>query len=186
MSGSLPERASIICTGLLGTPNWATLKVDGLAIVGTSNGHVYHFRLFIYNSASNFSICLDCNPSYDPQDSDRAVVTIGYKKYMYTDSRNAPGKFPKSTGPFNTKLKASQNVETILKLLFNNLERDKYRLDGGLGCRHWCATILGDLEQRSYVANDSTERFEAWEESKKSELGVGIFMMPRQKGAFYQ
>ncbi|KAK0437215.1 hypothetical protein EV421DRAFT_1077402 [Armillaria borealis] len=186
MSYTLPNRASIHSTPSLQT-HLATLEVDGIAIVGTSNGHIYHFRVFIYNRASSCSVSLDCNPTYETQDPDKACITIDYKTYAWTQSQNAPpGQIPPSTGAFDAKLKAPSKVWNIFNVLFNSLKRDQYRFNGGMGCRHWCGIILGDLEVHGYVAHGTTAQFEAWEQSKSRELGLAAFIHPRVQGVFYQ
>ncbi len=127
MSYTLPNRASIHSTPILQT-HLATLEVDGIAIVGTSNGHIYHFRVFIYNRALSCSVSLDCNPTYETQDPDKACVTIDYKTYAWTQSQNAPsGQIPPSTGAFDAKLKAPSKVWNIFNVLFNSLKRDQYQ-----------------------------------------------------------
>ncbi|KAK0215486.1 hypothetical protein IW262DRAFT_1400628 [Armillaria fumosa] len=185
MSYTLPNRASILTTPGLQT-HLATLEVDGIAIVGTSNGHIYHFRVFIYNRALSCSVSLDCNPTYETQDPDKACVAIDYKNYVWTKSQNAsPGQIPPSTGAFDAKIKATSKVWKILNVLFNSLNRDQYRFNCGMGCRHWCAIILGDLEVYGYVAQGTTAQFEAWERSKSGELGLAAFIHPRVRGVFY-
>ncbi|KAK0204314.1 hypothetical protein DFS33DRAFT_878478 [Desarmillaria ectypa] len=185
MTYILPNRTSIFCTPGL-QPHLNTLEVDGIAIVGTSNGHVYHFRVFIYNRALGCSLSLDCNPTYDARDPDRAFVTVSFKTYAWTKSQNAPpGHIPPSTGPFEIKLKTPTKVWKICNILFDSLKRDHYHFNGGMGCRHWCATILGDLEAHGYVSSGATTQFEAWERAKCRELGIAAFILPRLQGVFY-
>ncbi|KAK0437194.1 hypothetical protein EV421DRAFT_1739164 [Armillaria borealis] len=177
MSYMLPNRPSIsYAPGLCSRLN--NLEVDGIAIVGTSNGHVYHFRVFIYNHALGCSLSLDCNPTYDAGDPDKACVTVAFKSYAWTTSQNAPpGRIPPSTGPFEVKLKTSTKAWKICSVLFDSLNRDHYQ--------HWCATILGDLEAHGYVSSGASAQFETWERVKCRELGIGIFILPRVQGVFY-
>ncbi|KAK0204294.1 hypothetical protein DFS33DRAFT_1384563 [Desarmillaria ectypa] len=185
MSYTLPNRGSIQSASSL-QAHLATLEVDGMAIVGTSNGHIYHFRVFIYNRTLCCSVSFDCNPTYEANDPDKARVTIDFKTYAWTKSQNAPpGPIPPSTGAFDVKLKASTKVSNICNVLFNYLKRDQYRFTGGMGCRHWCAIILGDLEVHGYVAYGTTLQFETWERAKCRELGLAAFIHPRVQGDFY-
>ncbi|PBK87858.1 hypothetical protein ARMGADRAFT_1168347 [Armillaria gallica] len=185
MSYMLPNRPSISWTSDLYS-RLNTLEVDGIAIVGTSNGHIYHFRVFIYNHALGCSLSLDCNPTYDARDPDKACVTVAFKSYVWTTSQNAPpGRIPPSTGPFEAKLTTSTKVWKICNVLFDSLRRDHYRFNGGMGCRHWCATILGDLEAHGYVSSGASAQFETWERAKCKELGIGAFILPRVQGDFY-
>ncbi|KAK0452110.1 uncharacterized protein EV420DRAFT_1749920 [Desarmillaria tabescens] len=185
MSYSLPNRASIQPTSRL-QAQLATLEVDGMAIVGTSNGHIYHFRAFIYNSALGCSVSFDCNPTYEPNDLDKARVTIDFKTYAWTKSQNAPpGHIPPSTGAFDVKFKVPTKVSNICNVLFNSLKRDQYRFNGGMGCRHWCATLLGDLEAYGHFSSGTTAQFETWERAKCRELGIAAFILPRVQGVFY-
>lgn len=136
MSYMLPNRPSISWTSDLYS-RLNTLEVDGIAIVGTSNGHIYHFRVFIYNHALGCSLSLDCNPTYDARDPDKACVTVAFKSYVWTTSQNAPpGRIPPSTGPFEAKLTTSTKVWKICNVLFDSLRRDHYRCvdDPSIGC----------------------------------------------------
>ncbi|KAG7441331.1 uncharacterized protein BT62DRAFT_1080207 [Guyanagaster necrorhizus] len=185
MSYALPNRTSIQSTPNL-QAHLATLEVDGIAIVGTSNGHIYHFRAFIYNRALDCSVSFDCNPTYEALDPDRARVAVDFKTYLWAKSQNtSPGQIPPSTGAFEVKLQTSTKVWKICNVVFNTLKRDQYRFNGGMGCRHWCAIILGDLEVYGYVPRGTTVQFEAWEQAKCREVGVAAFIHPRVEGAFY-
>ncbi|KAG7441329.1 uncharacterized protein BT62DRAFT_1011754 [Guyanagaster necrorhizus] len=185
MSYTLPNRASIHPTQSF-HPQLTTLEVDGIAIVGTSNGHGYHFQIFLYNRALSCSVSFDCHPTYDADDPDKARVTIDFKPYTWTKSQNASsGQTPPSTDAFEVKLKASTKVWKIFNVLFDTLKRDQYRFTGGLGCRHWCAIILGDLEAQGYISSSATMKFESWERTKYTEFGAAIFFLPRIQGNFY-
>ncbi|KAK0229499.1 hypothetical protein EDD85DRAFT_130438 [Armillaria nabsnona] len=185
MSYTLPNRASISCTTELRL-YLDTLEVDGIAIVGTSNGHAYHFQVFIYNCALGCSLSFDCKPTYEAPDPDKACVAVGFNTYTWTKSRSAlPGEIPPSTGPFNARFQTSTKVWKICDALFDNLKRDRYRFNSGMGCRHWCATILSDLEAHGYVSSGTAMNFESWEQAKYIELGAAVFFLPRIQGDFY-
>ncbi|KAK0204296.1 hypothetical protein DFS33DRAFT_1338348 [Desarmillaria ectypa] len=185
MSYTLPNRASISSTTELRL-HLDTLEVDGIAIVGISNGHTYHFQVFIYNRALGCSVSLDCNPTYDSRDPDQACIDVDFKAYAWTKFENTtPDRIPPSTGPFDVSLKASTQVWKIFNLLFDALKRDQYQFNAGLGCRHWCATVLSDLEAHGYVSSGETMKFESWERAKYAEFGAAAFFLPRIRGDFY-
>ncbi|KAK0452090.1 uncharacterized protein EV420DRAFT_691558 [Desarmillaria tabescens] len=185
MSYALPNRASISSTSELRL-QLNTFEVDGVALVGISNGHTYHFQVFIYNRALDCSVSLNCNPSYDFRDPDQARVDIDFKTSAYTQFEDiTPGRIPPSTGLFDVSLKASTQVWKIFNVLFDTLKRDQYRFNSGLGCRHWCATILSDLETHGYVSPGDTMKFEIWEGAKHAEFGAAVFFLPRIQGDFF-
>ncbi|KAG7441335.1 uncharacterized protein BT62DRAFT_923425 [Guyanagaster necrorhizus] len=160
-------------------------QADGIAIVGIIVGGVYHFRVFLFNLLEKRCLRIDCNPlPIDANGIEKACVDFATKKYLYPIPPIRISEISRSTGAFSYGLQPHVQIGTILELLFTHLKRDKYLFYNGRGCRHWCATILNDLETHGFVSNGATGHFETWEMMKHRELGT-YFPMPRIQGAFY-
>ncbi|KAA1468387.1 hypothetical protein DENSPDRAFT_833665 [Dentipellis sp. KUC8613] len=180
----LPKRSSIFVFKDVSAENYS-LPVNKVAIVGTFTGDVYHFQLYLVNSSADRSIRLDSHPSFtDMSDPNAGVVVIDHAPYMTPVAAEAVPPYT-TTDAFECTVTDAIDANGIFDLIFNKKARDRYRFsDDGKGCRHWCATVIGDLEEAGLIAGDTVTRFERWEIEQASKLGA-TFPMPRIKGEFF-
>ncbi|KAI0309253.1 hypothetical protein OF83DRAFT_1159007 [Amylostereum chailletii] len=175
----LPARSSIMMLKSL-TETDADKLVGKIVVIGSYANGVYHFRMSLVDVDANKSVRLDMFPSYMDL-SDPALGTMIIERRQdaaYSDEH--------VTVPFQATLTQAASVRTILMLLFSDNARDKYRFNNeGQGCRHWCATLVGDLEQAGLLSSGAVHAFEQWEIEQEAALGTTAFPMPRIRGQFY-
>ncbi|KAJ7246538.1 hypothetical protein B0H12DRAFT_757031 [Mycena haematopus] len=104
---------------------------------------------------------------------------ITYREYGF--STRSPIK-----GNFYIAIRGNVTVGNIIQLLVHRNSRDRYQLNSnGSGCRFWCLTVMGDLEQANYVARGSKGNIENNIQVLHSTYGNTWVPYPLVQGRFY-
>ena len=56
----------------------------------------------------------------------------------------------------------------------------------GVGCRHWCATVLDRLVEEKLLHKDVPRMFQESEFEAYQKYGASVYPTPRIKGEFYE
>ena len=137
----------------------------------TSDTNVFHWH--IYFSFDGQSVLFDIIPGADLR---TGVLMVMSQEVPRTTCLDALEYVAQPTSQYT--------IQNYIKFFIDN-RLDKYIYDeSGSGCRWWCTTVLGKLEEAGLVSSGTKASFLSWVADQAQQLPLKIPMLVR-KGEFY-
>lgn len=121
---ALPSRSTIRPdSSLTGNPDAMWMPIHYITMVGTDNGNMFHFRLYLVSQASgphgrDRSISIDMKPDYSEEHYMRGYAELKFNEYAF--SSNA------ALDPFRITMPPGVKAAMLLSVIFDQEKLDKY------------------------------------------------------------
>lgn len=163
-------------------PTFLDLPINAIVVHGRKAGGVHddaHFSLYFSTNNKSLSV----NPVVGSHPEDPLAITLTLRTCQYRFSKQAGVYLGAKDVEVN--MSPGRTIGAALRLVLEK-RRDAYRNESetGSGCRHWCRTVLGDLEAAGWIREGRGGKALNEVVQLAKEYGLNVPTDPEPRGGF--